>query len=79
MGGPQPPDANATEEEKKRYNLKQKVFTNANCCKLLSVLSSVDMDVLPQKQVVKDHTGDQFPHISLMIVVENSPLPRRRQ
>ena len=32
------------------------------------------MNVLPQKQVVTDYTGDQFPHIRLMTVVENSPL-----
>ena len=32
------------------------------------------MNVLPQKQVVTDYTGDQFPHILLMTAVENSPL-----
>jgi hypothetical protein len=59
MGGPQPLDANATDEEKNRYILKQKAFTDtARRCKLLSDLSSDDMDVSPQKQVVKDHTGD---------------------
>jgi len=42
--------------------------------KLLAALSSVDMNVSPQKQVVTDHTGDQFPHIRLMTVVENYPL-----
>jgi hypothetical protein len=65
---------NATEEERKSYKGKQKAFTDANCRKLLSALSSVDMDVLPQKVAVKDHTGDQFPHIRLMTVVENCPL-----
>jgi hypothetical protein len=74
MGGPQPPGTNATEEEKKSYDGKRKAFTDANHCKLLSALSSVDVDVFPQKQVVKDHTGDQFPHIHLMTVVENCPL-----
>jgi len=54
MGGPQPPGPNATEEEKKSYEGKQKAFTDTN--------------------VVTDHTGDQFPHIRLMTVVENSPL-----
>ena len=73
-GGPQPPGSNATEEKKKSYKGKQKAFTNANRRKLLSAFSSVDMDVLPQKQVVANHTGDQFPHIRLMTVVENSPL-----
>ena len=34
----------------------------------------MDINVLPQKQVVTYHTGDQFPHIHLMTVVENSPL-----
>jgi hypothetical protein len=32
------------------------------------------MNVLPQKYVVTDHTGDQFPHIGVMTVVKNSPL-----
>ncbi len=73
-GGPQPPDANATDEEKNRYISKQKAFADANRRKLLSALSSVDMDVLPQKQVVKDHTGNQFPHIRLMSGVKNCPL-----
>jgi len=49
-------------------------FTDTNCRKLLSALSSVDMDVSPQKQVVTEHTGDQFPHIRLMTVVKNSLL-----
>ena len=71
MRGPQPPGSNATEEEKKSYDGKQKAFTGANRCKLLSALSSVDMDVLPQKQVVKDHTGDQFSHITLRVVCQN--------
>jgi hypothetical protein len=74
MGGPQPPGPNAAEEERKSYKGKQKAFTNANRCKLLSALSSVDMDVLPQKVALKDHTGDQFPHIHLMTVVEDYPL-----
>ncbi len=73
-GGHQPPGPNAMEEEKKNYKGKQKAFTDANRCKLLSALSSVDMDVSPQKQVVTGHTGDQFPHIRLMTVVENCPL-----
>ncbi len=74
MGGPQPPGPNATEEEKKSYEGKRKAFTDANRRKLLAALSSVDMNVSPQKQVVMDHTGDQFPHIRLTNVVENSPL-----
>jgi len=74
MGGPQPPGPNATEEEKNSYEGKQKAFTDANRRKLLAALSSVDMNVSPQKQVVPDYTGDQFPHIHLMTVVENSPL-----
>ena len=74
MGGPQPPGPNATEEEKRSYKGKRKAFTDTNCCKLLTAVSSVDMNVLPQKQVVMDHTGDQFPHIRLMNVAENSPL-----
>jgi len=74
MGGPQPPGPNATEEEKKSYEGKQKAFTDTNRHMLLAALSSVDMNVSPQKQVVTDHTGDQFPHIRLMTVVENSPL-----
>ncbi len=74
MGGPQPPGPNATEEEKKSYEGKQQAFTGANRCKLFAALSSVDMNVSPQKQVVTDHRGDQFPHICLMTVVENSPL-----
>ncbi len=32
------------------------------------------MNVSPQKHVVTDYTGDQFPHICLVTVVENSPL-----
>jgi hypothetical protein len=32
------------------------------------------MDVSPQKVALKDHTGDPFPHIRLMTVVENCPL-----
>jgi len=74
VGGPQPPGPNATEEEKKSYKGKRKAFTNANRCKLLAALFSVDMHVSPQKQVVTDHTGDQFPHIRFIAVVENSPL-----
>jgi len=74
MGGPQPPGPNATEEEKKSYEGKRKAFTDANCCKLLAALSSVDMNVSPQKQVVTDYTGDQFSHIRLMTAVKNSPL-----
>jgi hypothetical protein len=74
MGGPQPPGPNSTEEERKIYEGKRKAFTDANRRKLLSALSSVDMDVLPQKIALKDHTGDQIPHIRLMTVVENCPL-----
>jgi hypothetical protein len=74
MGGPQPPGPNATEEEKQSYKVKRKAFTNANCCKLLTALFSVDMNVSTQKQVVTDHTGDQFSHIRLMSVIENLPL-----
>jgi len=74
MGGPQPPSPNATEEEMKSYERKQKAFTDANRRKLLAALSSVDMNVSPQKQVLTGHTGDQFPHIHLMAVVENYPL-----
>jgi hypothetical protein len=74
MGGPQPPGPNATEEEKQSYKGKRKAFANANCCKLLTALSSVDMNVSPQKQVVTNHTENQFPHIHLMNVVENLPL-----
>jgi hypothetical protein len=74
MGGPQPPGPNAMKEEKKSYEGKRKAFTDANCCKLLAALSSVDKNVSPQKQVVTDYTGDQFPHIYLMTVVKNSPL-----
>ncbi len=66
MGGPQPPGPNATEEEKKSYEGKQKAFTDTNRHMLLAALSSVDMNVSPQKQVVPDYTGDQFPHIHLM-------------
>jgi len=72
MGGPQPPSPNASEEEKKSYERKQKAFTDANRCKLLAALSSVDMNVSPQKQVMTGHSGDQFPHIRLMAAVENS-------
>ena len=32
------------------------------------------MNVSPQKQVVTNHTGDQFPHILLTNVVKNLPL-----
>jgi len=74
MGGPQPPGPNAMEEEKKSYEGKQKAFTDANLRKLPAVLSSVDMNISPQNQVVMDHTEDQFPHICVMTVVENSPL-----
>ncbi len=49
MGGPRPPGPNALEEEKRSYKGKQKAFTNANCRKLLTAVSSVDMNVLPQK------------------------------
>jgi hypothetical protein len=62
------------EEERKSYKGKRKAFTDANRRKLLSVLSSVDMDVSPQKVALKDHTGDQFPHMRLMTVVKNCPL-----
>jgi len=74
MGGPQPPSPNATEEEMKSYERKRKAFTDANRRKLLAALSSVDMNVSPQKQVLTGHTGDQFPHIRLMAVVEKYPL-----
>ncbi len=60
MGGPQPPGPNAMEEKKRSYEGKQKAFTHANRRTLLTALSSVDMNVPPQKQVVMDHTGDQF-------------------
>ncbi len=60
--------------ERKSYEGKRKAFTDANRCKLLSALLSVDMDVSPQKVTLKDHTGDQYPHICLMTVVENCPL-----
>jgi hypothetical protein len=52
----------------------RKEFTDANRRKLLAALSSVDMNVSPQKQVLTGHTGDQFPHIRLMAVAENYPL-----
>ena len=74
MGGPQPPSPDATEEEMKMYERKRKAFTDANRRKLLAALSSVDMNVSPQKQVMTGHTGDQFSHIRLMSVVENYPL-----
>ncbi len=74
MGGPQPPSPDATEEEMKTYERKRKAFTDANRRKLLAALSSVDMNVSPQKQVMTGHTGDQFSHIRLMSVVENYPL-----
>ena len=74
MGEPQPPDQDATDLEKRSYKAKQKAITDANCSKLLTALTLVDMNVLPQRQVVTEHTGDQFPHICLMNVVENSPL-----
>lgn len=74
MGGPQPPDPNATEEEKKSYEIKRKAFTDANRRKIMAALSSVNMNVLPQKDVRTDQSGDQFPHIRLMTVVENSRL-----
>jgi len=75
MGGPQPPSPNATEEEMKSYERKRKAFTDTNRRKLLASLSSVDMNISPQKQgVLTGHTGDQFPHIRLMAVVENYPL-----
>jgi hypothetical protein len=48
------------EEKKQSYEGKQKAFTHANRRTLLTALSSVDMNVPPQKQVVMDHTGDQF-------------------
>jgi hypothetical protein len=48
MGGPQPPGPNAMEEERKSYEGKRKAFTDTNRRKLLSALSSVDMDVSPQ-------------------------------
>jgi hypothetical protein len=65
---------NATEEERKSYEGKRKAFTDANRRKVLSALSSVDIDVSPQKVALKDHTGDQLPHIHLMTAVEDCPL-----
>jgi len=66
MGGPQPPGPNATEEEKKSYEGKRKAFADANRCKLLAALSSVDKNVSSQKQFVTYYTGDQFPHMRLI-------------
>ena len=54
MGGPQPPGLNATEGEKKSYELKRKAFTDANRRKIMAALSSVNMNVSPQKDVRTD-------------------------
>jgi hypothetical protein len=74
MGGPQPPGPNATEEEMKSYELKRKAFTDANRRKIMAAFPSVNKNVLPQKHVLTDHSGDQFPHMRLMAVVKNSRL-----
>ena len=51
MGGPQPPGQDAMDSEKRSYEAKQKAFANANRRNLLTDLTSVDMNVLPQRQV----------------------------
>jgi hypothetical protein len=69
-----PPGPNATLEEREAYENKRKAFTDANHRKLLSSLKSVGLDVSPQKVSSDDRTGDQYPHIRLMTLVESGPL-----
>ncbi len=64
-------DANA---EIQKFKAHQKAYTNGHLCKLLNNFAAVSMSSSPQKAHATEYSGDQYPNIHLMQVLELYPL-----
>ena len=73
-GGPQRP-MNPSKLDKWHYKVSRKSYTDNQRRKLLKMLVAVDMNLSPQKEKqMMEYTGDQYPHIHLINVVEQNRL-----
>jgi hypothetical protein len=62
-------------EVQRNYRSKRKAYTDKKRRNLIHELSAVDVSSSPVKKAVStEYTGDQYPHICLMEIVDRSPL-----
>jgi hypothetical protein len=80
LGGPQRPitshmSSSKAKEAQQNYQSKRKAYTDKKRQNLIHELSAVDVSSLPGKIAdATEYTGDQYPHIRLMEIVNWSPL-----
>jgi hypothetical protein len=79
LGGPQRPitlhmSSSKAKEVQRNYLSKQKAYTDKKRRNLIHELSAVDVSSSPGKIAdATEYTGDQYPHIRLMEIVDRCP------
>ena len=80
LGGPQHPitshmTSSKAKEVLQNYQSKWKAYTDKKRQNLIHKLSAVDVSTTPMKKAITtEYTGDQYPHIHLMEIVDWCPL-----